>query len=247
MANQNVQVLKAATCQLAISDTQPPQLRALSGAIAAHWARVSAETPAYFNGAVFLASAHGVAQGHAAIACVESTFASYLYLRHNNWPAEGIANAFGTALLVPSDGGVLCAVGAPNTVNAGSTYLPGGFIDTGDVRISPEGGRTIDIDGQILRELAEETGLAAQTLSFGDGYLLASMPGELSIARIVRCQLPGAAIVESVRAANAAMATPELADPKIVRAVPAKGDASAPPLLAYAEALLAHVFDEGLA
>ena len=58
-----------------------------------------------------------------------------------------------------SDGAFLLGVMDAHTANAGKIYFPAGIADRSDVV-----GETVDLAGNVMREVAEETGLTADDL-----------------------------------------------------------------------------------
>jgi len=237
----------AETVEIVVMQQAPDELVAHREAIAAHWSAKQIENPRYFNGGTILATSIDVTAGVARINAFRSDFATYLYLRAKDWTVGGIANVFGTGLLIPDDGGLLVATGAPGTVNEGRLYLPGGFIDEQDLRGEPApdvgaAPRTVvDVDCQILRELREETGLSEGALSMTGPYLIAAQPGDVSVARVVRCTQSGEDVLASTRDTNAVMSVPELIAPRFLRA----SDLGGVQLLPYAGALARHLAEQG--
>jgi hypothetical protein len=64
-----------------------------------------------------------------------------------------------------SDGAFLMGVMSASTANAGRIYFAAGTPDRNDLR-----GDTVDLLGNVLREIAEETGLAAADLAIAPGW-----------------------------------------------------------------------------
>jgi 8-oxo-dGTP pyrophosphatase MutT (NUDIX family) len=123
-------------------------------AIASVWGRALAQKPAMFDGRVLLGESVRVADGRLEVTFRETGFSTLVWLRTR--PQERrVWNVFGAAVVTSSDGAALLGRMARHTANAGQLYFPCGTPDREDVR-----GETVDIEGAILRELEEETGLA---------------------------------------------------------------------------------------
>jgi 8-oxo-dGTP pyrophosphatase MutT (NUDIX family) len=230
-------VTRMATCRLSLTCAAWPYARTNARPIDAHWARRHAENPAMFNGVIHLL--HGMTRDGDAFRgrLLRSDFKSYLYWREQGFPEAGVLDAFGSALIRSSDGHVLLGRQRAGNVNAGLAYLPGGFIDERDVRDAE-----IDIDASILRELAEETGLARGDYEVLPGYLLTASGALLSIAREVVSPLPAEALRARILAHIAADPKSELVDAVIVRSAADLDDAR---MHAYAHRLLTWVFAAG--
>lgn len=125
--------------------------------IDAHFAQQKAAKPKMWNGRVLLMQRWEL-QGRALSgAYMETDFASMLYWRDVGFPDRSVFNGFGMAALRAADGAYLLGEMASSTANAGRIYFPAGTPDLDDV---VEG--KVDLAGNVMRELAEETGLTAR-------------------------------------------------------------------------------------
>jgi 8-oxo-dGTP pyrophosphatase MutT (NUDIX family) len=165
---------------------------------------------------------------------LRTDFKSFLYWRESGWPDRSVMDAFGSALILSSDGHALLGRQRAGNLNSGLCYPPGGFIDVGDVR--PDG--TIDIEASVAREIAEETGLAAPSIQRADGYAITISGPVLSIAVPFRSPLPGPALL--AQASHHISADPGGELGCVVLALPGDGNAALP-MPDYARALLHHL------
>ena len=209
--------------------------------IDAHWRRRQAENLRMFNGAIFLMREMELtdeAEGPALRASfVRSDFKSYLYWREQGFPAAGVRDGFGSALIRSAEGHVVLGRQRPGNVNDGAAYLPGGFIDASDVLPSGE----IDITGSILRELDEETGLRLADVTLEPGFLVTFERAQVSIACELRSALPAAALRARMMSHIADDPASELVDAVIVRAF---ADLDGLGVAPYAQRLLGWLFPE---
>ncbi len=210
-----------------------------AAAIAAHWARRSAEQPAFFNGTILLLRRFDVGGGTFAAEFSRESFASFLYWREQGHRDPTVHDGFGSALVRSVEGHVLLGRQSAGHLNSGLAYPPGGFLDPRDV----DAGGQIDIDASIQRELAEE-------LAVDDRIALRRMPGywvtvherQISIAIEFRSALSADALRSELLAGLAVDPERELLDVVIVRR---PGDMAALQVTPYAAALLRHVLDAG--
>lgn len=161
----------------------PPSWRP---AIESHWARRIVELPDIFNGTVHVTTDHRIGERTLSGICRPMAFKDFLYWRDNGRKPEGFVDAFGSAVVRSKEGCILLGRASRHTINAGTAYFIGGFIDTRDH--SPDG--SMDIDGSVERELQEEAGLDAGALIRAPGYVLAEEGRMLSIAIVYRSQEP---------------------------------------------------------
>jgi hypothetical protein len=139
--------------QLRLDAAEHPWLVAERGAVEAHWAREQVERPWLFNGTVVLT--RGLALEEGVITGV-SHRAPYAALLHwvNTRPQADVWHLFGSAVILSSDGAMLLIRMAAKTANPGKVYAPAGSLDETDIK-----GGMVDVEGSILREAREETGL----------------------------------------------------------------------------------------
>jgi 8-oxo-dGTP pyrophosphatase MutT (NUDIX family) len=221
---------------MALGGAPWPFLETHADDIARHWATQSAANPALFNGRVLVAREVDVAAGMVRGGYVEAPFAALLYWRYLGFPPAGAFNCFGAAVVMSRDGAVLLGVMAPHTANAGRLYFPCGTPDRDDIA-----GAAVDLEGSILRELAEETGLGADVVRpTGRRWLVRDDP-VVCCARLVEVDLDAAGLARRVRAHLAAETHPELSDIVMAHRL---ADLDGAPVMAFSRALLERLLPE---
>src|SRR5882672_8816139 len=133
--------------------------------IAAHFAARRQATPQLWNCRVLLMRDFAIRDGALRGMYFEAGFADFLAWRDWNFPDPDVVNCFSMGALRASDGAYLLGVMSHHTANAGRIYFPAGTPDLADVR-----GETVDLLGNIMREIAEETGLTAADFSVTPGW-----------------------------------------------------------------------------
>jgi 8-oxo-dGTP pyrophosphatase MutT (NUDIX family) len=149
--------------------------------IDAHFASIKADKPEVWNGHVLLMhrwSLEGAAL-HGAYMAVD--FASLLAWRDFGFPDRAIFNCFGMAALRAADGAYLLGEMASTTANAGRIYFPAGTPDPEDVADGK-----VDLAGNVMRELAEETGLTAQDVEVAPSWTCVHVGPRLAMMREMR-------------------------------------------------------------
>jgi 8-oxo-dGTP pyrophosphatase MutT (NUDIX family) len=111
-------------------------------------------TPELWNGRVLLLSRCVLGERRLSGSFFETDFASFLAWREWGCPDRTVINCFGMGALRASDGAFLVGVMAAHTANAGRIYFPAGTPDQDDIR-----GSIVDLEQNVVREVAEETGL----------------------------------------------------------------------------------------
>lgn len=181
----------------------------------AEFERQRAANAGYFNGEIQIMVDHQVADGCFIGEFARSDFASFIYWRANGHPDDTVRDCFGCAVVRASDGAVLLGVQSAGNLNAGRAYFPSGFIDAADVRSDG----SIDIDGSIVREITEETGIAVAALTRQPGYVLVATDASIAVAVEYRSPLTSQQLRSAALRHLAREAAPELSDVLLVRAV----------------------------
>jgi 8-oxo-dGTP pyrophosphatase MutT (NUDIX family) len=153
------------------------------------------------------------------------------------FPDRSVVNCFAMAALLASDGAYLLGVMSTFTANPGRIYFPAGTPDPSDIR-----GDTVDLLGNVLRELGEETGLGAQDLLAAPDWTAVVAGPRIALMKEVRARRPAAELRASILGHLASEARPELADMWIVRS-PADFDPAMPE---FVTAYLSHVWRQQL-
>jgi 8-oxo-dGTP pyrophosphatase MutT (NUDIX family) len=187
--------------------------------IEANWQAERARNPSLFDGRTVLFSQVGLQDGRLLGACHEVRYASLLHWRLAR-RTDVAAHLFAMALPVTADGAVLTVRMAPWTANAGQIYFAGGSLEPGDFV-----GAVADVDGNMQREVLEETGLALEGVPRDAGYRVVRTNRGVVVVR--RYALPQTAreIEARVREFVAGEARPEIVDPVLLtRASPPDPD-----------------------
>ena len=211
-----------------------------AAAIEAHWQARLKTHPANFNGVVHVMAddatgAGVVADGVFAAELIATDFKSFLYWKDQGYPAAGVRDIFGSAILRSREGHVLLGRQSAGNVNSGLAYLPGGFIDDRD----SDAAGVVDIGASIVRELAEETGLGADDAAIVPGYRIVRCGVQVAMAREFRSTLGANALRARIVQHLRSEAEAELADIVIVGSM---ADVARENVPAYAALALSHVF-----
>lgn len=181
-------------------------------AIRTAWDEAKAATPALFDGEVLLMAERQVEADVLRAVYRPVRYAQFLhYMRHGE-PDGATRNGFALAGLTSADGALLMGVMGGQTANAGKVYFPGGTPDLSDV----VDGR-VDLDGNVRRELGEETGLGAVDVTFDPGFWMTEDDKRTALVKVVRSALSAEALRARILAAMAEQEDPELSDIHIVR------------------------------
>ena len=171
-----------------------------SGAIAAHWGRLTKAKPSLFNGRVLLLG-HRVIEtrrdGALRLRGVyfETDYADFVAWVAFGHPGAPVDNCFAMAALRSSDGAFLLGEMAHHTYNAGQIYFPAGTPDPDDVFDN-----RVDLESSARRELLEETGLLAHETDMEPGWTLAITPQRIACMKLMTFPLPAVRLKARIEA-----------------------------------------------
>src|SRR5262249_25788958 len=205
-------VVRLARAELRFAPRPWPFAIARRADIDAHFAGLVRERPHAFNGRVLMLHQFAVEDGILRGAYFETDFASFIAWRDWGWPDLSVRNCFGQAALRAADGAFVLGVMSSHTLNAGRIYFPSGTPDPKDIV-----GTEVDLDGSVLRELTEETGLTAKDVSLDVGWHAVLAGPRLAMLKPVRAPLSAEELRARILDHLASEAHPELSDVRIVR------------------------------
>lgn len=175
-------------------------------AIDAYFAERVRTQPTIWNGQILLLEQHHIAGGVLTGRYAPADYASLLWLLTTNPPHPQARNAFAMGALRGVDGGFVLARMAPWTATAGRIYFAAGTPDLSDVTAD---GR-VDLEGSMLRELVEETGLRADELRPAPRWTALRDARRLSLLRELVATEEAEALAARIRAHIAREERPEI-------------------------------------
>jgi 8-oxo-dGTP pyrophosphatase MutT (NUDIX family) len=182
------------------------------GEIDAHFAQQQAANPTLWNGRVLLMRRWAADGGAVRGAYMETDFASMLAWRDFGFPDRTTFNCFGMAALRSSDGAYLLGEMAAHTANAGRIYFAAGTPEPEDVS-----GDRVDLAANVLRELAEETGLTASDVEIGERWTCVRVGQRIAMMQEMRARENAADLRQRILGYLACETHAELSDIHIVR------------------------------
>ena len=174
-------------------------------AIDAHWAALRAAKPALFDGRVLVAHRLAITDGVLHAAGFETRYKPFIAWRDAGFPGVPVFNLFAMAALRSADGAFMLGAMSAGTTSAGRLYFPAGTPEPSDAH---EG--IVDLAGNALRELAEETGLGPGDVEPEPGWTLVFEGARVACMRNLRSTLTAEAMLDRFAAFNATQAEPEL-------------------------------------
>lgn len=182
--------------------------------IDAHFEKLRRAKPALWNGRVLLMHQHAVEGSLLRGAFLETDYASFLAWRDWDFPDAAIQNCFGLGALRSNDGAFLLGVMAPHTANAGRIYFPGGTPDQDDIV-----GDSVDLEGNVVREVAEETGLPPEELNIEPGWHAVFAGPRIAMIKLMQADETADELRARILAYLASEADPELCNILIARGI----------------------------
>ena len=180
--------------------------------IAAHFAKCRNSATAMWNGRVLLMRDHAIADATLRGTFFPTDYADFLAWRDWDSPDRAVINCFAMGALHGSDGAYLMGVMGDRTASPGRIYFPAGTPDLDDVR-----GDAVDLLGNVMREIAEETGLAPEGYAVADGWTAVIAGPRIALMKSIEAPRPADELAHRMRRHIAAEAAPELCDIRIVR------------------------------
>ena len=180
--------------------------------IDAYFEKLRRDKPALWNGRVLLMHEYAIDGALFRGAFLETDYASFLAWRDWELPDPTIRNCFAMGALCASDGAFLLGVMAPHTANAGKIYFPGGTPEPADIV-----GETVDLEGNVLREVAEETGLTPGELDIEACWHVLIAGPRIAMMKLMQASETADALRARILAHLASEIDPELCDILIAR------------------------------
>ena len=180
--------------------------------IDAHFAKLRADKPQMWNGRVLLLRRGEIADRMLNGAYSEVDFASIIAWRDWGFPDKSVRNCFPMAALRSSDGAFLLGVMGAHTATAGQIYFAAGTPDPNDIV-----GDTVDLEGAVMRELTEETGLGLADAEPEAEWTATPLGQRIALMKIVHARESAETLRERIRTFLGNQQQPELSDIHIVR------------------------------
>ena len=229
-------VLKVETVALNMAEREWDYARSHADQIDEHWLRSSAANPGYFNGVIHLIDRLEVRGQQIRAELIKTDFKSFLFWRDAGFPTEaGVLDGFGSALIRSREGHILLGRQRAGNINAGLSYLPGGFIDARDV--GPNG--AINIKASIAREVFEETGLGETDVETMPGFIVTQTGRQVSFAAAFQSPLASHQLLSKIGSHLGKDPDSELEAMLVVRGAYDLQGLAMPP---YARVLLSQLF-----
>lgn len=196
--------------------------------IDAHWAKLVREKPSMWNGQVLMAHRWAVEDRVFRGAHFACDFASLLAWRDWDFPDNSVKNGFGAAAIRCPDGAFLLGVQGAHTANAGAIYFPCGMVDMSDVK-----GNSVDLAGNVWREIGEETGLGRADLTEEPGWRTVFIGPRIAHIKVMHARESAGVLRERILGFMAREKEPELSDIVIARGPADCSDQVAPFVTAF--------------
>ncbi len=178
-----------------------------------HFAQILRERSGVWNGRILLLNRYAIRACTLRGACFETDYASLCAWREWEFPDRSAYNVFAAAALRGTDGGFLVGQMAPGTANAGMLYFPCGTPEPDDVAA----GGVLDLEGNLARELLEETGLPIGPCRCEPGWTMVRDGCYLALLKVVTAPQTAEELRACILQYIAGEKRPEFADIRILR------------------------------
>jgi hypothetical protein len=158
-----------------------------------NWEREVAANPHLFNGRLITLNAVRLEDGAVTAAGQIVPCAYHLWWRRQE-PRPPTFHSFAMPVIISADGAIIAIRMSPTTANAGKVYCASGSLEPADV----VDGR-VDIDANMAREAAEETGIRLDDLEARPGYYCAHFRQAVMFYRFFHAALDAADLIANVQ------------------------------------------------
>lgn len=155
-------VFPVSRAEIAVENGPHPFHIAEEAGAAANWQAEIALNPALYDGRMVLQRDVHIHDGVIRSRTHLVPYSTFLWWRKKR--GEGAFHLHGWPVIVSSDGALIAIRMGAHTANPGKVYFPAGSLEEEDVA-----GGFCDLDGNMAREVMEETGLDLETAVSGDG------------------------------------------------------------------------------
>jgi 8-oxo-dGTP pyrophosphatase MutT (NUDIX family) len=208
----DISIHRVTTLDLTLAPWTWPFAVENSAAAVENFAAQKAKKPALFNGRVLLMREPQVIGECLTATYFESDFATYLTWRDFGFPGEGIFSGFGMGALRDADGVYVMGEMSQHTANSGRVYFPSGTPDPSDLV-----GDRVDIEGSIVREVEEETGLTPADYTARPGFLCVIAKPAVAIVQVLDLKTSAAATKQAILSNIAREELPEFSNVHLIR------------------------------
>lgn len=204
-------------------------------AIERNWQAEAAANPALHNGTMVLLSSLSLSGRRLVGTCHPVRYATMLYWRKNKGDA-GIEHSFAHAALVSRDNALIAIRMGKHTANPGRVYFAAGSFEPLDF----VGGK-VDLHANMVREVAEETGLDIDAVRRDPVDHIFSANSSTVIFRRYFLDEDAEAIARRIEDFVAGEAEPEIDGPVIIRSADDRPEG----ILAHMQAIVRWHFSGG--
>lgn len=204
-------VLPVEAVDVRLQKSRHPFELAHQSSIEANWQREHSANPALFNGTMVLLSKLALAGGQLVGECNPVQYATMLYWRRNKG-APGIEHSFAFPALVSRDNALVAIRMGRHTANPGRVYFAAGSFEPSDFVDGQ-----VDVEGNMAREVREETGLDILTARTDPQYHIFSKDFATVIFRRYWLEEDAETIARRIEEFVASEEEPEIEGPVIIR------------------------------
>lgn len=162
-------------------------------AVKENWQKQQASNPALYDGRMLFQRRLSVSPDAIIGESYVSPFSTFMYWRGQSDRAGGF-HVFAFGMIVSSDGAVIAIRMGQHTANPGQVYCAAGSMDENDI---VDG--YCDVDGNMRREVLEETGLDLSDGVADPGYFATHSDRSVTLLRVYRFRLTAEEMLARIR------------------------------------------------
>jgi hypothetical protein len=207
----NTQIVEIDRVEIAVEPWSWPFAIDRREEIDRHFVHLQSERSAVWNGRSLVLNRYAIQSGVLRGTCFETDYASLCALRDWNFPDVNVYNFYAAAALRAADGGYLLGEMASYTAGAGCLLF--GTPEPDDIGAFG----VLDLNGNLGRELLEETGINIEECDAEPGWSVVRDRGFLAMFKRLNVSLNSAELRSRMLDHIASNPRPEFTDVRIVR------------------------------